>query len=76
MPHASKLTISKTMAAVVCHGPEDYRLEEVPVPTPGPGEVLLRVNVGRHLRQRSQMLSAARRSSGATARRRAMPSRR
>jgi 2-desacetyl-2-hydroxyethyl bacteriochlorophyllide A dehydrogenase len=31
------------MQAVVCHGPEDYRLEEVPVPTPGPGEILVRV---------------------------------
>ncbi len=36
-------TLPKTMAAVVCHGPEDYRLEECPRPTPGPGEVLLRV---------------------------------
>ena len=36
--------IPKTMQAVVCYGPEDYRLEERPVPTPGPGEVLLRVN--------------------------------
>ncbi|MBD0323125.1 MAG: alcohol dehydrogenase catalytic domain-containing protein, partial [Aldersonia sp.] len=32
-----------TMQAVVCHGPEDYRLEEVPVPVPGPGEALVRV---------------------------------
>ena len=32
-----------TMQAVICHGPEDYRLEEVPVPTPGPGEALVRV---------------------------------
>jgi erythritol/L-threitol dehydrogenase len=32
-----------TMQAVVCHGPEDYRLEEVPVPEPGPGEALVRV---------------------------------
>ena len=31
------------MQAVVCHGPEDYRLEEVPVPVPGPGEALVRV---------------------------------
>ena len=35
-------TLPKTMPAVVCHGPEDYRLEELPVPTPGPGEVLVR----------------------------------
>ncbi|MCW3816870.1 alcohol dehydrogenase catalytic domain-containing protein [Micromonospora sp. DR5-3] len=33
----------ETMRAVVCHGPKDYRLEEVPVPVPGPGEALVRV---------------------------------
>ncbi|MGY1704985.1 erythritol/L-threitol dehyrogenase [Geodermatophilus sp. SYSU D00697] len=32
-----------SMEAVVCHGPEDYRLEEVPVPKRGPGEALVRV---------------------------------
>jgi 2-desacetyl-2-hydroxyethyl bacteriochlorophyllide A dehydrogenase len=31
------------MQAVVCHGPMDYRLEDVDVPEPGPGEVLVRV---------------------------------
>jgi threonine dehydrogenase-like Zn-dependent dehydrogenase len=31
------------MDAVVCHGPGDYRLERLPVPSPGPGEILLRV---------------------------------
>ncbi|CCW36428.1 theronine dehydrogenase-like Zn-dependent dehydrogenase [Chthonomonas calidirosea] len=35
--------LPKTMKAVRCHGPEDYRLEEVGVPMPGPGEVLVRV---------------------------------
>lgn len=35
--------LPKTMPAVMCHGPEDYRLEERPVPKPGPGEVLIRV---------------------------------
>src|SRR6476659_6550325 len=35
--------IPDTMQAVVCHGPEDYRLEERPVPEPGPGEALVRV---------------------------------
>jgi threonine dehydrogenase-like Zn-dependent dehydrogenase len=35
--------IPATMQAVVCHGPEDYRLEEVAVPTRGPGEVLVAV---------------------------------
>jgi NADPH:quinone reductase-like Zn-dependent oxidoreductase len=29
------------MQAVVCHGPRDYRLEELPVPEPGPGEALV-----------------------------------
>lgn len=33
----------RTMAAVVCRGPEDYRLEEWPVPHPGPGEVVIKV---------------------------------
>ncbi len=31
------------MQAVVCHGPEDYRLEEVPRPQAGPGEALVKV---------------------------------
>ena len=35
--------LPKSMAAVMCHGPEDYRLEERRVPQPGPGEVLVRV---------------------------------
>jgi threonine dehydrogenase-like Zn-dependent dehydrogenase len=33
----------ETMQAVICHGPEDYRLERRPVPEPGPGEALLKV---------------------------------
>lgn len=35
--------LPSTMPAVIVHGPEDYRLEEVPVPTLGPGEALVRV---------------------------------
>lgn len=35
--------LPETMQAVVCHGPEDYRLESLAVPTRGPGEVLIRV---------------------------------
>jgi threonine dehydrogenase-like Zn-dependent dehydrogenase len=31
------------MQAVVCHGPEDYRLENLPVPRPDVGEALVRV---------------------------------
>ncbi|MGQ9681705.1 MAG: alcohol dehydrogenase catalytic domain-containing protein [Anaerolineae bacterium] len=37
------MTIPDMMQAVVCHAPEDYRLEQVPVPRIGPGEVLVRV---------------------------------
>ena len=40
MPEQS---VPEKMQAVVCHGPEDYRLEEVATPTPGPGEALIRV---------------------------------
>ncbi|HET7474690.1 MAG TPA: alcohol dehydrogenase catalytic domain-containing protein [Dermatophilaceae bacterium] len=36
-------SMRETMRAVVNHGPEDYRLEEVPVPVPGPGEALVKV---------------------------------
>ena len=35
--------LPKTMPAVMCHGPEDYRLEERAVPRPGPEEVVIRV---------------------------------
>ena len=35
--------VPQTMQAVVCHGPEDYRLEELPVPTRGSGELLIQV---------------------------------
>ncbi len=31
------------MRALILHGPDDVRLEEVPVPQPGPGEVVLQV---------------------------------
>ncbi|HEX8346376.1 MAG TPA: alcohol dehydrogenase catalytic domain-containing protein [Actinoplanes sp.] len=35
--------MSETMQAVVNHGPKNYRLETLPVPRPGPGEALVRV---------------------------------
>lgn len=35
--------LPKTMRSVMCYGPQDYRLEEIPVPIVGPGEVLVRV---------------------------------
>ena len=37
--------IPKTMQAIVCYAPEDYRLEEVPVPVPGPDEILVKVEL-------------------------------
>ena len=35
--------MTDTMQAVVNHGPRDYRLEELPRPTAGPGEALVQV---------------------------------
>ena len=35
--------LPKSMQAVVCHAPYDYRLEELPVPKPNPGEVVIQV---------------------------------
>lgn len=37
-------SIPREMQAIVCHAPEDYRLEALPSPKPGPGEVILRVD--------------------------------
>ena len=36
--------LPKTMNAVVIHGSDDYRLEEMPVPQAGPGEVVIKVD--------------------------------
>ncbi|MFN8593923.1 MAG: alcohol dehydrogenase catalytic domain-containing protein [Thermomicrobiales bacterium] len=36
--------IAETMTVVRAHGPRDYRIEEIPVPVPGPGEVLISVD--------------------------------
>ncbi|MGD1066505.1 MAG: alcohol dehydrogenase catalytic domain-containing protein [Vulcanimicrobiaceae bacterium] len=36
--------MTQTMRAAVYHGPRDIRIEEVPVPTPAPGELLVRVH--------------------------------
>ncbi len=44
MPWPENAPLPKTMQAVICHGPEDYRLEEWPVPTAGPGEVVIKVS--------------------------------
>ena len=43
MSYQAREALPKTMPAIVCHGPEDYRLEEWRVPAPGPGEVVIRV---------------------------------
>lgn len=32
-----------TMRAIRCHAPHDYRLEELPTPRPGPGEVVVKI---------------------------------
>jgi len=34
---------AETMPALVCYGADEYRLEEQPVPRPGPGEVVVEV---------------------------------
>ena len=44
-PDVSIRAIPKTMRAVVCHAPNDYRLEQVAVPVPGPGEILTEVEL-------------------------------
>ena len=35
---------AETMTVVRAYGPKDYRVEEIPVPSPGPGEVLIEVD--------------------------------
>ena len=35
--------MAKSMQAIVCHAPLDYRLEEVPIPHAGPGEIVIKV---------------------------------
>ena len=43
MSDQTNIPLPKMMPAIVCHGPEDYRLEEWPVPQPGPEEVVVRI---------------------------------
>ncbi len=39
------MPISNTkMTAIVCHGPEDYRVEQIGRPTPGPREMVIRIS--------------------------------
>lgn len=39
------MSLPKTMQAVVCYGPEDYRVEERPTPQAGPEEVVVQVKL-------------------------------
>jgi len=43
-PSAEPDDLPDLMNAVICHGPEDYRLERVPVPRPGPDQALVKVD--------------------------------
>ena len=43
---ANVSTIPTVMRAAIAHSFDDVRVEEVPVPTPGPGEALLRMTFG------------------------------
>jgi erythritol/L-threitol dehydrogenase len=43
MDYTAREPLPPTMQAVVCHGAEDYRVQEWDVPTPGPEEVVIRV---------------------------------
>lgn len=40
----SDTTLPSSMRAVLCHAPRDYRLSTLPVPAPGPFELLLKVS--------------------------------
>jgi erythritol/L-threitol dehydrogenase len=44
-PGKSSPPLPKTMQAIVCYAPLDYRLETVPVPRPGPMEILTKVEL-------------------------------
>jgi threonine dehydrogenase-like Zn-dependent dehydrogenase len=44
MNYEAKEPLPQTMLAVVCYGPEDYRLQEWKVPEPGLEEVVIRVH--------------------------------
>ncbi len=43
MTYQANEPLPKSMSAIVCHGPEDYRIGEWQVPEPGAGEVVIRV---------------------------------
>ena len=43
MTNLNDVELSGSMPAVICHGPQDYRLEQWPVPKAGPGEIIVEV---------------------------------
>lgn len=43
MSYDASQALPKTMPAIVCYGPEDYRLQEWDVPEPSAGEIVIRV---------------------------------
>jgi len=43
MNYQADVALPKTMQAIVCHGPEDYRLQEWDVPIPDANEVVIKV---------------------------------
>lgn len=45
MPTHAEVPASRLMRAALLYGAEDIRMEDVPIPRPGPGEVLARVDV-------------------------------
>ncbi|HXZ44563.1 MAG TPA: alcohol dehydrogenase, partial [archaeon] len=45
MTWSTGVKADRVMRAAVLHGAEDVRMEDVPVPVPGPGEILARVDV-------------------------------
>jgi L-iditol 2-dehydrogenase len=45
VPEALSETMPETMSAAVLYGQEDVRVEQVPVPHAGPGELIVRVSV-------------------------------
>jgi len=38
-----KMNVAEKMKAVVCYAPEDYRLEEIPIPKAGRGDIVVKV---------------------------------
>lgn len=45
MTSSTRIGPERVMRAAVLHGAEDVRMEDVPIPVPGPGEILARVDV-------------------------------